>query len=109
VTRRVDALLDAFRSGEPADLSIERSASTAEVKLGSQTIARVDEARQELVVYVPPDARSRVQADHPEARLDPAGVAFDLSNDHDAAVGFDLLRRRATVERVGWQYRERSP
>ena len=109
MTRRVDALLDALRSGQPADLSIERSPRMAEVKLGSRTIARVDEAREELVVYVPADARSRVQADYPGARLDPAGVAFDLSNDHDAAIGFDLLRRRATVERVGWQYRERSP
>ena len=26
-----------------------------------------------------------------------------------AQAGFDLLRRRATVQRVGWQYRERSP
>jgi hypothetical protein len=109
MTRRVDALLDALRSDQPADLSIERSPGMAEVKVGPQPIARVDERREELVVYAPADVRSRLQADYPGARPDPAGVAFDLSNDDDAAAGFDLLRRRATVERVGWQYRERSP
>jgi hypothetical protein len=109
MTRRVDALLDALRSDEPADLSIERSPGRAEVKVGPQPIARVDERREELVVYAPADVRSRLQADYPAGRPDPAGVAFDLSNDDDAAAGLDLLRRRATVERVGWQYRERSP
>jgi len=81
----------------------------AEVKVGPESIARVDERREELVVYAPADVRRRLQADYPGARPDPAGVAFDLSNDDDATAGFDLLRRRATVERVGSQYRERSP
>ena len=117
MTRHVDELLDALRSDQPADLSIERSLGMAEIKVGPQPIARVDErqvverqvADEALVVYAPADVRSRLQADYPGARPDPAGVAFDLSNDDDAAAGFDLLRRRATVERVGWQYRERSP
>jgi hypothetical protein len=109
MTRRVDALLDALRSDQPGDLSIERSPGAAEVKVGPQTIARVDERREELVVYAPADVRSRLQADYPRARPDPAGLAFDLSNDDDAAAGLDLLRNRATVQRVGWQYRERSP
>lgn len=109
MTRRVDALLDALRSDQPADLSIVRSPGVAEVKVGSQPIARADEQREELVVYAPADVRSRLQAEYPRARPVPAGFAFDLSNDDDAAAGFDLLRRRATIERVGWQYRERSP
>jgi hypothetical protein len=109
VNRRVGALLDALPSDQPADLSIERSPGMAEVTVGPQPIARVDERREELVVYAPADVRSGLQADYPGARPDPAGVAFDLSNDDDAAAGCDLLRRRATVERVGWQYRERSP
>jgi hypothetical protein len=109
MTRRVDALLDALRSDQPADLSIERSPGMAQVKVGPQPIARVDERQEELVVYAPADVRSRLQADYPGARPDPAGVAFDLSNDDHAAAGLNLLRRRATVQRVGWQYRERSP
>jgi hypothetical protein len=109
MTPRIDALLDALESHQPADLSIERSPGIAEVKVGSQLIGRVDERREELVVYAPAAARSRLQAEYPRARPDPAGFVFDLSNDDDAAAGFDLLRRRATVERVGWQYRERSP
>ena len=109
MTPRVEALLDALRSEQPGDLSIERSPGMAEVKVGPQPIARIDERRDELVVYAPANVRSRLQADYPAARPDPAGVAFNLDNDNDAAAGFDLLRRRATVERVGWQYRERSP
>ncbi len=109
MTERVDALLDALRRDEPADLTIERSPGMTEVKVGPQPIARIDEVRGELIVYAPADTRSRLQADYPQARLDPAGVAFDLGNDDHAAAGFDLLRRRATVQRVGWQYRERSP
>ena len=81
MTRRVDALLDALQSDEPADLAIERSAGMAEVKIGPQPIARVDERREELVVYAPADARPKLQAEYPRARPDPAGVAFDLSNE----------------------------
>jgi hypothetical protein len=109
MTSRVDALLDALRREQPADLSIERSAGMAEVKVGPQVIARVDEHQEELVVYQPADIASKLQAEHPGARADPAGVAFSLSNDDDAAAGLDVLRRRATVERAAWQYRERSP
>ncbi|HTX08624.1 MAG TPA: hypothetical protein VME22_08435 [Solirubrobacteraceae bacterium] len=109
MTESIDALLDALRRDQPADLSIERSPGGAEVKIGSQPIARVDEQRGELVVYAPADVGSMLHADYPRAREDPAGVAFDLSNADDAAAGFDLVRRRARVQRVGWQYRERSP
>jgi hypothetical protein len=109
MTSRLDALLDAFRREQPADLSIERSAGMAEVKVGRQPIARVDEQQEELVVYQPADIGSRLQVEYPGARPDPAGIAFNLSNDVDAAAGLDVLRRRATVERAAWQYRERSP
>ena len=109
MSQRVDALLDAFRRDEPADVSIERSPGAAEVKVGSDTIARIDERREELVVYAPPDVRSMLQHEYRGAKADPAGVAFDLRNDEHAAAGFGLLRRRARVERVGWQYREDSP
>lgn len=109
MTQRVDALLDALRRDQPADLSMERSPDVTEVRIGSDPIARVDERRDELVVYIPADARSRLQAQYPGAQPHPDGLAFDLRNDELAAAGFELLRRRATVERVGVQYRERSP
>jgi hypothetical protein len=109
MSRRVDALLDALRSDEPADLSIERSPGTAEVKIGRRTIARVDETLEQLVVYAPADTRPRLLAEYPGAQPDRDGLAFDLTNEDQAAAGFKLVRRRATFERVGWQYRERSP
>ena len=109
MTERIDALLEALRRDQPADLSIERSPGIAEVKVGPAPIARVDERRNRLVVYAPADTLPKLHADYPRATADPAGVAFDLSNADDAAAGFDLVRRRARVQRVGWQYRERSP
>ncbi|MGO9904926.1 MAG: hypothetical protein ACLP4R_07675 [Solirubrobacteraceae bacterium] len=109
MSQRVDALLDAFRRDEPGDIAIERSPGATEVKVGSDTIARIDERREELVVYAPSDARPMLQNEYQGARSDPAGVAFDLRNDQHAAAGFALLRRRARVQRVGWQYREDSP
>jgi hypothetical protein len=109
MSKNVDELLNALRSEEPADLSIERSPRTTEVKVGPDTIARIDDGKEELVVYAPADTRSRLQAEYPEARLDPAGLAFDLRNDEQKAAGFAMLRSRARVQRVGWQYRERSP
>jgi hypothetical protein len=105
----VEALLDALQRDQPADLSIVRSPSSTEVKVGVDTIARIDEQRNELVVYAPADVRSTLQAEYAGARPDPAGVAFDLTNADHAAAGFALVRSRATVQRVGWQYRERSP
>lgn len=109
MSRNVDALLDALRRDQPADISIERSPGETEVKVGADTIARIDERTEELVVYVPADARPRVQAQYPEARLDPDGLAFGLSNGEQKAAGLALLQNRARVQRVGWQYRERSP
>jgi len=109
MSQRVDALLDAFRRDQPADVSVVRSPGSTEVKVGSDTIARVDEQREVLVVCAPADVRSKLQAEYPGARPDPAGVAFDLANDDQAAAGFALVRSRARVQRVGWQYRERSP
>src|ERR1700744_2098053 len=102
MSRRLDALLDEFGRGEPPDVSIERSPGTAEVKVGSDTIARVNEQREELVIYVPADFRPTLQAEYPGARPDPLGLAFDLGDDERAAAGFALLRRRARVQRVGW-------
>jgi hypothetical protein len=109
MSQNVDELLDALRSDEPADLSIERSPRTTEVKVGVETIARIDEKKEELVVYAPADTRSRLQAEYPDARPDPAGLAFDLRHDEQKGDGLRLLRKRARVQRVGWQYRERSP
>jgi hypothetical protein len=109
MSQRVEALLDALRRDEPGDLSIERSPGGAEVKVGSDTIARIDDPREELVVYAPPDVRSRLQSEYQGARSDPAGIAFDLRNDEHAAAGLAAVRRRARVQRVGWQYREDSP
>jgi hypothetical protein len=109
VTERIDALLDALRRDQPADISIERSPNTTEMKVGPETIARIDEGKRALVVYAPPDVRSTLLAQYPGARPDPAGLAFDLARDDQAKAGFDLVRRRARVQRVGWQYRERSP
>jgi hypothetical protein len=109
MTQRIDQLLDSLRSDEPPDLAIERSPNRSDVKVGSDPIGWVDERREMLVVYVPADARQALQMEYPQARPDPAGLAFDLRHDDDAAAGFDLLRRRATIERRGWQYRERSP
>jgi hypothetical protein len=109
MSRNVDELLDELRREEPADLSIQRSPRTTEVKVGEETIARIDEQQEELVVYAPADTRSRLQAEYPDARPDPAGIAFDLRNSEQRADGHALLRKRARVQRVGWQYRERSP
>ena len=109
MSRNVDELLDELRREEPADFSIERSPRTTEVKVGEETIARIDEQQEELVVYAPADTRSRLQAEYPYARPDPAGIAFDLRNGEQKADGHALLRKRARVQRVGWQYRERSP
>jgi hypothetical protein len=109
MSRNVDALLDALRRDQPADLSIERFPGATEVKVGADTIARIDERKEELVVYAPADVHSRLQAKFPEARPDPAGLGFDLSNSEQAAAGLALLQNRARVQRVGWQYRERSP
>jgi hypothetical protein len=105
----VDVLLDELRSEQPADLSIERSPGTSEVKVGAEAIARIDERDERLVVYAPADVRARLQAQYPEAQPDPAGLAFDLRNGDQRAAGLVLLRSRARVQRVGWQYRERSP
>jgi hypothetical protein len=105
----VDELLDALQREEPADLSIERSPRTAEVKVGVETIARIDEQKAELVVCAPADTHARLHAEYPEARLDPDGLAFDLNDGEQKAAGLALLRKRARVQRVGWQYRERSP
>jgi hypothetical protein len=109
MTQRVDALLDALQHHQPADLSIERSPGLTEVKVGPQPIGRVDERRESLVVYAPADVRRRLEAEYPGARPDPSGVAFDLANPDHAAAAVALLRRRATTERVAWQYRQRSP
>ena len=109
MSQNVDELLDALRRDEPADLSIERSPRTTEVKVGVETIARIDERNEELVVYVPADTRARLEAEYPEARPDPSGLGFDLRDREQHATGLRLLRSRARVQRVGWQYRERSP
>ena len=109
MSQRVEALLDAIRRDEPADISIERSPGATEVKVGSDTIARIDDSREELVVYAPPDVRSTLQGEYRGARSDPSGIAFDLRNDEDAASGLEAVLRRARVQRVGWQYREDSP
>lgn len=109
MSKNVDELLDELRSEEPADFSIERSPRRTEVKVGSETIARIDEQKEELVVYAPADTHSRLQAEYPYARPDPAGLGFDLRNREQNAAGHALLRKRARVQRVGWQYRERSP
>ena len=109
MTSRLDALVDALRHDQPADLSIERSPGATEVKVGAQTIARIDERREQLVVYAPADVRPRIQDHYLGARPDPNGVAFDLGRDDHARAGFELVRERARVERVAWQYRERSP
>lgn len=109
MSANVDALLDALLSDQPADLSIERSEGAAEVKVGAETIARVDERHEKLVVYTPADVRSRLQGQYPQAQSDPEGLAFDLRNFDQRAAGLALLRNRARVQRVGWQYRERSP
>lgn len=109
MSQSVDALLDAFVRDEPADVSVERSPGATEVKVGPHAIARIDARGRELVVYAPADARSLLASEYPGARPDPAGIAFDLTKGDQAAAGFDLVRRRARVQRVGWQYRERSP
>jgi hypothetical protein len=109
MSANVDALLDALRSDQPGDLLIERSPSTAEVKVGAEAIARIDEQQEKLVVYAPADVRPRLHAQFPEAQPDPAGLAFDLRNGDQRAAGLAMLRNRARVQRVGWQYRERSP
>ena len=109
MSQHVDALLDALRRDQPADLSIDRAPGATEVKLGPDTIARIDERREQLVVYAPADVRPMLQSKYRGARPDPAGLAFDLTNNDHAAAGFALVQRRARVERVGWQYRERSP
>ena len=109
MTGKVDELLDVLRSDQPGDLSIERSPGMTEVTVGTEVIARIDERKQELVVYAPPDIRSKLQAEFEGARPDPAGLAFDLARDDQASAGLAMLRNRARVQRVGWQYRERSP
>jgi hypothetical protein len=109
MSANVDALLDELRSEQPGDLSIERSPGRAEVKIGAEAIARIDERQERLVVYAPADVRSRLQAQYPEAEPDPEGIAFDLRNGDQRAAGLVVLRNRARVQRVGWQYRERSP
>jgi hypothetical protein len=109
MSRNVDELLDALQREEPADLSIERSPRAAEVKVGVETIARIDEQKEELVVCAPADTHARLHTEYPEARPDPDGLAFDLRNGEQKAAGLALLRKRARVQRVGWQYRERSP
>ncbi|HTP19559.1 MAG TPA: hypothetical protein VMJ65_08140 [Solirubrobacteraceae bacterium] len=109
MTERIDAMLDALQRDQPADLSIERTPGGAEVRVGPDTIASVDERHQQLVVYAPADTRSKLLGEYKTAKRDPLGVAFDLSNDDHAAAGFELVRHRARVQRVGWQYRERSP
>jgi hypothetical protein len=109
MSKIVDEFLDALRRDEPADLSIERSPHTTEVKIGVETIARIDERNEELVVYAPADTRARLEAEYPEARPDPSGLGFDLRDGEQKAAGFRFLRNRARVQRVGWQYRERSP
>ncbi len=109
MSQRVDALIDELERDKPPDVLIERSPGATEVKVGSDTIARIDERREELMVYAPADVLSTLQAQYPGARPVPAGVAFDLKNDDHATTGFALVRRRARVQRVAWQYRERSP
>ncbi len=109
MSTNVDALLDALRSHQPADLSIERSSGTTEVKVGPDAIARIDERRERLVVYAPADTRSRLLARFPAAQPDPAGLAFDLRGGDQQAAALAMLQSRARVQRVGWQYRERSP
>lgn len=109
MSERIDALLDALRREQPADVSFERAGGATLVKVGSDTIARIDEGHQQLVLYAPADVRAMLESEYVGAKPDPAGLAFDLSNDEHAAAGFAAIRRRARVQRVGWQYRERSP
>ena len=109
MSQRLDQLLDELVHDEPADVAVERSPGVTEVRIGPATIARIDERRSVLVVYAPADVRWTLQAEYPGARPDPDGVTFDLANAEQAAEGFGLLRRRAQVQRLGSQYRERSP
>jgi hypothetical protein len=109
MSERVEALIDALQRGQPADVSIGRSPGSIEVKVGSDPIARIDVGREELVVYAPADGRSRLLEEYRGASSDPAGVRFDLKDEAGAASGLALLKRRARVQRVGWQYRESSP
>jgi hypothetical protein len=109
MSERVEALIDGLRRAQPADVSVERSAGAITVKVGSDPIARIDEGREELVVYAPPAGRSKLLDEYRGALSDPAGVRFDLRDDQQAASGLTLLQRRARVQRVGWQYRESSP
>ena len=68
MSRNVDALLDALRRDQPADLSIERSPGATEVKVGADTIARIHERKEELVVHASVDAPFEAPGRFPEGK-----------------------------------------
>jgi hypothetical protein len=106
-----DGVLSAIAGwpGIEVDVHASRDAAAVRVYGHERAIARIDLSRGEVLVRAPRDTLATFHRAFPSARVTGNGLVFDLDRSPNAAFAVAAIRRRATVERLAWQFRVQSP
>lgn len=97
--------LDGDRAG---DVLRVYASAVAAIDASESPIAEIATDRAELRLELPSDLAVELASVYPAGRVEAPGLVFDLTDPAGAGQAFSALHRRASVERIGWQYRERS-
>jgi hypothetical protein len=105
----VEALLAAIARMPAVGLEVDEAGGEARVGVAGRRVARVELARERVVVDVPAERIAALHRIFPSSRALADGLAFDVADATGAAEALAAIRRRATVEQMGAQARLASP
>jgi hypothetical protein len=105
----VASLLAATEQLPAVDLAIDHARGSAEARVGTCTISRIDLEHGHVRVTAPEDTIPTLRRLFPSSRVTPSGIAFDLVDSQGRSEALAAIRRRAHVQRFLWQFRVASP
>ena len=103
------SVLDAIRRLPAVEVKIDDARGSAEARVGTWIIARVDLERGTVLVTSPADTIPTLQRLFPSCRATTNGIVFDLVDSQGCSEALAAIHRRANVQRFIPQLRAASP
>jgi hypothetical protein len=105
----IDAFLAEVERLSAATVEIDEPRGSAEVRVGSQHVARIDLRDGHVLVKAPADTIPALQRLFPASRPTAEGLAFEVDEPPDRAQALAAIRRRVGVQWLVPQFRAGSP
>ena len=104
-----ETILSAIERVPAINVQLDDVLRSAELRVDGRLVARVDLRGGDVFVSAPAETIPTLQRLFPSARATGDGIAFHLADPRGSSEALAAIRRRASVERFGWQLGVASP